>query len=226
MILVSIIMPALNEAPSIQEAILSIPVDEFRISGYEPEILVVGNGSEDGTGGLAKEAGARVVVEPIRGYGRAYQKGFKEARGSIICALDADQTYPAFILPNLVSKLVEEDLEFISTNRFAYLTNGSMTRRNRWGNVMLTMASRALFQIPFQDSQSGMWVFKTEVLQNMNLRAHGMALSEEIKIQAWRQKRRCVEIPIPYHHRNGSSKLHLWRDGFGNLVHLARLRFT
>jgi glycosyltransferase involved in cell wall biosynthesis len=180
----------------------------------------------DGTGELAEKAGATVVLEPRRGYGFAYQRGFKEAKGAIICTLDADQTYPADRLPFMVNKLVEEDLEFINTNRLAYLTNGAMSRRNRVGNSFLTFASMALFRTPFKDSQSGMWAIKADLLARMRLKAGGMALSEEIKIEAWRQKARCAEIPINYHHRNGTSKLRVWRDGVGNLVHLARLRLN
>jgi len=217
-------MPALDEAAFIEGAISAIPRAELASRGYDTEILVVDNGSVDGTGELAKKAGAKVVVEVRRGYGFAYQKGFQEAKGHIICTLDADQTYPADALPFMVKKMVDEDLEFINTNRFAYLTNGAMSRRNRWGNRLLTLATKALFRIPFQDSQSGMWAMKADLLSRMELKAGGMALSEEIKIEAWRKKARCAEIPISYHHRNGTSKLRVWRDGWSNLVHLARLR--
>ena len=121
---------------------------------------------------------------------------------------------------------MEEDLEFINTNRFAYLTNGAMSRRNRWGNIMLTLATKSLFGLPFHDSQSGMWAIKADLLRRMQLKAGGMVLSEEIKIEAWRKKARCAEVPIHYHHSNGTSKLRVWRDGWANLVHLARLRLS
>ena len=226
MTLVSIIMPALDEAPFIEGAIDAIPLEELKAGGYNTEVLVIDNGSVDGTGELAANAGARVVLEPRRGYGFAYQRGFKEAKGDIFCTLDADQTYPADLLPFMVNKLVEEELDFINTNRLAYLTNGAMSRRNRVGNSFLTFASSALFRTPFKDSQSGMWAIKADFLGRMRLKSGGMALSEEIKIEAWRRKGRCAEIPIQYHHRNGTSKLRVWRDGVGNLVHLARLRLN
>ena len=111
-------MPALDEASCIAEVVSSVPVEEFSARGIDTEILVVDNGSGDGTGEIARNAGARVVCEPRRGYGYAYLKGFSEAKGSIICTLDADGTYPARMLPSLVEKLTKEDLDFISTNRF------------------------------------------------------------------------------------------------------------
>ena len=225
MTIISVIMPALNEAPVIADAVADIPVGRFAALGFETEVLVVDNGSVDGTVELAQRAGARVVREPRRGYGNAYRRGFQEARGSILCALDADRTYPAQMLPDLVSKLLSEDLAFISTNRFAFMTNGAMTRTNRWGNAILSRAGRTLFDLPFHDSQSGMWVFRAELLERMRLRAEGMALSEEIKIEAAsRLNVRCAEVPIHYAHREGVSKLRVWRDGAGNLLYLFRKR--
>ena len=79
--LVSVIMPALNEAGCIADLVLSIPIEEFASRGFETEILVVDNGSVDGTGELARNAGARVVCEPRRGYGYAYLPGIQGGKG-------------------------------------------------------------------------------------------------------------------------------------------------
>jgi len=218
-------MPALNEAGCIADLVSSIPVDKFAEKGFDTEILVVDNGSVDGTGELARNAGARVVCEPRRGYGYAYLLGFKEAKGDIICTLDADGTYPIQILPELTDKLLKENLDFINTNRFRYMNNGVMSRTHRIGNAILTIANRALFRVPFHDSQSGMWIFKAELLDRMQLRAVSMALSQEIKIEAsWRLGAKCTEYPIYYDYRLGESKLRVWRDGIGNLAYLIRKR--
>jgi len=220
-------MPALNEAGCIADMVSSIPVENFAARGFDTEILVVDNGSRDGTAEVARKAGARVVSEPRRGYGYAYRLGFKEANGSIICTLDADGSYPASILPEIVDNLLREDLDFISTNRFVFMHDGVMSRRNRLGNGILTLASHALFRLPFRDSQSGMWVFRAKLLDNMQLKARGMALSEEIKIEAaWRLKVRCDELPIHYAYRQGQPKLRTWRDGTSNLIYLMRKRFS
>ncbi len=220
-------MPALNEVGCIADLVSSVPVEEFAASGLDTEILVVDNGSVDGTGELARKAGARVICEPRRGYGYAYLMGFKEAKGDIVCTFDADGTYPTDILPQLVDKLLRENLDFINTNRFRYMNNGVMSRTHRFGNAILTIANRALFQLPFHDSQSGMWVFRAELLDRMQLRAVGMALSQEIKIEAaWRLGASCAEFPIHYGYRLGESKLRVWHDGIGNLVYLVRKRFN
>ena len=225
--LVSIVMPALNEEAAIGETIANVPVEEFKKLGLRVEIVIVDNGSTDRTAEIARAAGARVVAESRRGYGNAYRRGFKEAHGAFICTMDADSTYPSEVMPELVSSLREDNLDFINTNRLTLLTNGVMSRRNRIGNILLTGMTRILFRHPFKDSQSGMWVFRADLLDRMNLRAGGMALSQEIKLEAGsRLKVRCAEVPIKYRYRVGDSKLNVWRDGVKNLLHLARRRLS
>ena len=224
--LISVVVPALNEAETIEKTVRAIPRVELASRGFDTEVVVVDNGSDDGTPHIASLAGARVVTEPARGYGLAYRRGFREAGGDIICTMDADLTYPADMLPELVDRLLDDELDFINTDRFTLLHNGVMSRRNRIGNACLSGVARILFGLPFKDSQSGMWVFRAGLLDRMDLRANGMALSEEIKIEAaWRLKARCAEVPIRYGYRSGESKLRVWRDGIGNLLHLARRRF-
>jgi hypothetical protein len=126
----------------------------------------------------------------------------------------------------MVAQLISEDLDFINTDRFSLMTNGVMPRTNRVGNYILNFVCRTIFRLPFRDSQSGMWIFRAELLSKMDLRAVTMALSEEIKIEAaCRLNARCVELPIQYGYRSGCPKLHPWRDGVGNLLHLLRKRF-
>ena len=225
--LVSIVMPALNEEAAIGETIANVPLEEFKKHGLRVEIIVVDNGSTDRTAEIATAAGARVVTELRRGYGNAYRCGFKEARGAFICTMDADSTYPSEVMPELVSSLREDDLDFINTNRLTLITNGVMSKRNRIGNTLLTGLTRILFRHPFKDSQSGMWVFRADLLDRMNLKAGGMALSQEIKLEAGSRLRvRCAEVPIKYRYRVGDSKLNVWRDGVNNLLHLARRRIS
>jgi len=223
--LVSIIMPALNEAIAIPGVIRNIPIDVFADMGYDVEILVVDNGSLDGTKEKALEAGARVVFEPRTGYGYAYKKGFAEAKGSIICTLDADGSYPTDVIPDYVNHLLDDDLDFISTDRLKFLKDGAMNGVNRVGNAVLSFVSRLLFRFPFRDSQSGMWVFRKSLLKKLKLCSGGMALSEEIKVRtACDLNAKVTEFPIHYANRFGTPKLRPWRDGFINLFHLLRLR--
>ena len=224
---VSIVIPALNEKYGIKRTIQAIPKREFRRMGYGVQILVVDNGSDDGTGELAREAGAEVVYEPRVGYGWAYKAGFANAKGDIIATADADSTYPVDSIPKMVNMLEEENLDFITTDRNGSLENGAMSRLHKVGNRILNATTRALFRINLHDSQSGMWVFKKTLLNSMVLKSNTMGFSQEIKIEACAfLKCRWREIPIKYTARAGAVKLRTWRDGCGNLLHLLRKRIS
>lgn len=223
----SVVMPALNEEEGIGGTIRAIPVKELSKIGYEVEILVVDNGSTDKTAEVAKNHGAKVVHEDRRGYGRAYKTGFEKARGSIIVTVDADMTYPVEDIPTLVGIIERENLDFITTNRFAYIRDDAMSLQHRIGNNILTLTTRILFQINLKDSQSGMWVLRKSLLPKMTLKSDSMAFSQELKVEAchfakchWR------EVPIEYRARAGKVKLRSWRDGFGNLRGLLTMRIT
>lgn len=222
---VSIVIPALNERDGIQGTVKAIPVAELNAMGYQVQIVVVDNGSDDGTGELARAAGAEVVREERRGYGYAYKAGFAAAQGDIIATADADLTYPVKDVPGMVKLLIEDNLDFLTTNRFARIERGSMSQRNMFGNRVLNIATRALFRVNFVDSQSGMWVFRRSILDSLVLRSNGMPLSEELKIEACHYgKFRCREIPITYRSRAGKVKLRAWRDGLMNLGYIFKKR--
>ncbi len=222
---ISVVIPARNEKDGIEKTIRAIPSDKLKEMGYEVQILVVDNDSDDGTGELARKAGAEVVFEPRHGYGRAYKTGFAHARGDIIATMDADMTYPVEDIPKFMKLLDEQNLDFITTNRYAYMEKGAMSSQHRLGNAVLNLVARLLFQISLKDSQSGMWVFRKAILNNTVLKANSMALSEELKIEAiYFLRCRWKEMPIQYRVRVGKVKLRTWKDGFGNLFYLIKKR--
>ena len=218
---ISIIIPTMNEEDSVGQVI-----DEIRnaLGSREHEIIVVDTDSSDRTKEIAASLGAIVVDEPRRGYGRAYKTGFEHADGDIIATLDADMTYPAYDIPRLADELESKNLDFISTNRFAHMEKGAMGGKHRLGNWILSCTARLLFRVRMKDSQSGMWVFRRSVLSSLNIVSDGMAMSEEIKIEAF-SKLKAIEVPITYRVRIGEVKLNSWKDGIGNLKYLFRKRF-
>jgi len=224
---ISIVIVALNEEEGIGGVIGAIPMDELKKMGFAVQLLVVDGDSQDRTIDVAKKAGAEVIVEPRRGYGRAYKTGFAHATGEIIATADADLTYPVESIPELVRVLRDEDLDFINTNRFACIEKGAMSLRNRIGNGILTLATRLLFGIDIHDSQSGMWVFKKGILGGLMLKSDKMSFSEEIKVEACHfAKCRWKEMPIKYRPRVGKIKLRVLRDGFHNLLYLVKKRLA
>ena len=221
---ISVVIPAYNEAENIAETLKSIPVDELETAGLEVELLVVDNASTDDTAEVARDCGARVIVQPVRGYGNAYKAGFANSTGEVIATGDADLTYPFQILPYAVEVLERDRIDFISTDRLTTLDPQSMTRSHIWGNRAFSLMTRTLFGAPFRDSQSGMWIFRREVLSKIQVRSGGMAFSQELKVEAFRRGLRCAEMAIEYYPRGGQTKNRTVVDGFGNLGQLLAAR--
>ena len=219
---VSVIIPTMNEEKSIGEVLDAVNI---ALKGADYEVLVVDTNSKDRTREIAAEKGAMVIDEPRRGYGRAYKTGFEKATGDYIVTLDADCTYPAEAIPDLIKTLEDEGLDFISCERMSRMEKGAMTAGHRLGNWVLRLVMNLLFRMRFKDSQTGMWVFRRSILPSLNLTSDGMALSEEIKIEAHTRGFRVKEVPIVYRPRKGEVKLNSWRDGTANLKFLFWKRF-
>jgi glycosyltransferase involved in cell wall biosynthesis len=217
---VSVIIPCHNEEEGIRVLMSQMPpiVDE---------VVVVDNCSTDRTSEVAKELGCRVIYEGRKGYGRAYRTGFENAKGDLIVTMDGDCTYPPGSIPLVLQVLVDDDIDFMTARRWRSKNDKSKSALRLIGNAVLSSTTILLFRKFLIDSQSGMWIFRREVLDKLSLRSDGMGLSQEIKILAFTHPEiRCLEMPIYYGERVGESKLNLWKDGFGNLFHLFKLRLT
>jgi glycosyltransferase involved in cell wall biosynthesis len=214
--LLSIVIPALNEAENIPRVMATIPSGALDKVGWQPEVVVVDNGSTDGTGRVAAAHDARVVLRSVRGYGSAYRAGLARAEGEVIVTGDADCTYPFDAVPDLLNHFEIHQLDFLSTNRLGTQNRQAMKSSHMLANHLLTGLSRSLFRSPFRDSQSGMWIFRREILNHLDLRSNGMAFSQEIKHEAYLKGFRCGEVPIDYRIRGGAVKLNAGRDGILN----------
>jgi len=215
---ISVIIPTMNEEAGIGAVIDSVH-KSLEGTGLDIEVLIVDTRSKDRTVDIAREKGAIVIDEPRRGYGRAYKTGFERASGDIIATLDADCTYPAEEIPRLAKMLDAENIDFITTNRFAKLEKGAMSLEHSIGNKALTMTMNVLFGVRVRDSQSGMWVFRKSIVPKLDITSDGMAMSEEIKIEAFKRVR-SREVPIEYRRRVGEVKLSSWKDGWQNIKFL------
>ena len=213
---VSVVIPCLNEAESIEECVRAArtALDE---GGYRGEVLVVDNGSTDGSGDLAAGAGARVVVQPQRGYGNAYLAGLAAARGRYIVMLDADMTYDANELPRFVAAL-EEGGDMVLGDRMQSIQPGAMPWLHRHvGNPVLTGLLNRLFDTDVKDAHCGMRAVRRDVLPRLDLRTTGMELASEMVIKAAKAGLDIRQFPIEYHPRQGESKLSTWSDGWRHL---------
>jgi glycosyltransferase involved in cell wall biosynthesis len=214
--LVSVVMPCLNEEENIR-ACVTRALDVMAREGIDGEVVVADNCSEDRSAEIAAEAGARVVREPLRGYGSAYRAGFASARGRYIVMLDADLTYDFEDIPRFVEQL-DAGAELVMGNRMDDIQPGAMPWLHRYvGNPLLTGVLNLFFNTGVRDAHCGMRALRRDVLPALDLRSTGMEFASEMVIRAAKEKLEIHEVPIRYHPRGGESKLSTFRDGWRHL---------
>lgn len=217
---ITVVIPCLNEEQGIEQVLRKMP-------SFVDQVIVVDNGSTDRTSEIARSFGAEVIREDVRGYGRSYRKGFAHATGDLIVTLDGDHSYPVDAISYLLEAFFHLEVDFLNASRFPVRDPKAMSFKHRIGNLILSLAMSLLFMRWVRDSQSGMWVLRRSILEEMTLEADGMAFSEEIKIEALKNRRiRFGEISIVYSSRLGEKKLQPWRDGLNNLLFLIKKRFS
>jgi dolichol-phosphate hexosyltransferase len=221
--LLSVLIPALNEESGIKQTINAIPKNAIFERGYDLEVIVIDGNSTDLTREQAQSMGARVIVEPRKGYGRAYKTGFAEAKGDIIVTLDADGTYPAELIPEYLLYLDENGLDFITINRFSKMENKAMRFSHKVGNEILSYVMRTIYSVSVKDSQSGMWLMTKGFIDGIRLESDDFSLSEEIKIIAFKFFS-AIELDGRYYKRAGKVKLATLKDGWYNLKYLLQYK--
>jgi glycosyltransferase involved in cell wall biosynthesis len=213
---VSVVIPCLNEAENIA-ACVSAARSVLERNGLAGEVIVVDNGSSDGSGELARAAGAVVVEEPRRGYGSAYLAGFATASGDVIMMADADLTYDFDEIPRFLREF-EEGAELVMGNRMENIRPGAMPWLNRYvGNPALSGFLNVLYKTGVKDVHCGMRAIRRDVLERLDLRSTGMEFASEMVIRAAKEGLDIREFPIEYHPRGGVSKLSPFRDGWRHL---------
>jgi glycosyltransferase involved in cell wall biosynthesis len=213
---VSVVIPCLDEAASIATCVIGAR-NALAEGDYVGEVVVVDNGSTDGSGALAAAAGARVIEEPRQGYGNAYLAGLAAAQGRYIVMLDADLTYDAGELPRFIEEL-ERGGDLVLGDRRKGIQPGAMPWLHQHvGNPMLTGLLNRLFGTDVRDAHCGMRAVRREALPRLDLRTSGMELASEMVIRAAKAGLDIRQFPIEYHPREGESKLSTWRDGWRHL---------
>ncbi len=214
--LVSVVIPCLNEAENIEQCV-EIALAAMERAEIPGEVVVADNGSEDGSAELAQAAGARVIHEPVRGYGSAYLAGFAAARGQFIVMADADLTYDFNEIPRFLAEL-EAGGDMVIGDRMSNIHPGAMPWHHRYiGNPLLSNFLNLLFHTGVSDAHCGMRAFRREHLERLDLRTTGMEFASEMVVRAAKAKLDIRQLPIEYHARGGESKLSSFRDGWRHL---------
>jgi glycosyltransferase involved in cell wall biosynthesis len=215
-VLVSVVIPCLNEAGTIEQCVKQA-VETLEAAGLAGEVVVADNGSDDGSAELARRAGAVVVHEPRRGYGSAYLAGFGAAQGRFIVMADADLTYDFGDIPRFVQELAD-GADLVMGDRMDNIHPGAMPWLHRYvGNPVLTGVLNAFFRTGVKDAHCGMRAVRRESLSALDLRTTGMEFASEMVIRAAKAGLRIEQLPIEYHPRGGESKLSSFRDGWRHL---------
>ncbi|GAC1462314.1 MAG: glycosyltransferase family 2 protein [Chloroflexota bacterium] len=216
-VVISIVMPCLNEDETIAPCVTKA-LEGIRRTGLPGEVVVADNGSTDRSVEIATELGARVIHQPLRGYGNAYRAGFEAARGKYIVMGDSDDTYDFTEIGQLIDKLREGN-EYVLGSRFAgNILPGAMPWLHQYiGNPVLTGLLNFLFGLKSSDAHSGLRAFTKDAYNRMKLQTTGMEFASEMVINAARAKLKVAEVPITYYPRAGESKLRSFRDGWRHL---------
>ncbi|MBU2617764.1 MAG: S-layer glycoprotein N-glycosyltransferase AglJ [Euryarchaeota archaeon] len=206
---ICILIPTLNEAHTIGEV-----VHKFKSMGF-PKILVIDGHSTDDTVKIAREKGAKVVIQKGRGKGQAIQQAFDLIEEDIIVMIDGDGTY----LPEEVDKLLEPiekgTADHVIGNRFVEPKAGAFTKLNLFGNQILSRSFGFAYGAWITDILSGYRAFTKKSIQELELNRTGFETEAEITIESVKKGLRMVEVPISYRsrHERAATKLHPLKDG-------------
>jgi glycosyltransferase involved in cell wall biosynthesis len=215
----TILMPCLNEAETIQSCV-GKAMGFLQRANIKGEVVVADNGSTDGSQALAQALGARIVPIPVRGYGSALMGGIQAARGKFIIMGDADDSYDFTALDPFVEKL-RAGYDFVMGNRFrGGIKPGAMPPLHKYfGNPVLTLIGRTFFGSPCGDFQCGLRGFRREPFLTLGLSQPGMEFASEMVVKATLRKLRIAEVPTTLSPDGRSRPPHMrsWRDGWRNL---------
>lgn len=226
---VTIVIPCLNEESTIANCVTEA-LSTLNSANLHGEVLVVDNGSMDGSLARAESAGARVVREDMRGYGAALTCGIAAATGSFVFMADADGSYDFRDIPRFIAQL-EGGADLVigcrSPSYGGQIETGAMPRLHRYlGNPVLTRAARLLHKLPVHDVCCGMRAFSRDAIVGLNLRMTGMEFAVEMLVRAQQRGLRLTELPITLRKdgRGRPSHLRTWSDGWKHLRCLIELR--
>lgn len=201
---VDVIIPALNEARSIGEVVRALPRPLVR------SVIVVDNGSTDGTAERARDAGAEVVVEPHRGYGSACLSGIRSLPPDtdVVVFLDADGSDDPSVLPRLVEPIVTGRADFVVGSRaLGNAEPGALTVQQRVGNAVAARWLRLRFGLPATDL-GPFRAIRRSCLEELSMADRNYGWTVEMQLKAARKGLRYTEVPVPYRRRReGASKV-------------------
>jgi glycosyltransferase involved in cell wall biosynthesis len=222
--LISILVPAYNEAATIVEVLERV---EEKVP-FRTEVIVVDDGSTDGTAALAEAVPGTIVLRlPVnRGKGAAVRAGIARSTGDIVLIQDADLEYDPVDIPRLVEPLTRGVADVVFGSR---LRGGEPQRAHLFwhyaGNKFLSLLTGVLYNTTLSDMEVGYKAFRGELIRSIQLVSDDFAIEPEMTAKLLRRKVRVYEVPISYYGRTfDEGKKITWRDGFVAVATLLRYR--
>ena len=199
---ITVLIPAFNENASISKVLADIPKD------IVDEVIVIDNGSSDGTASEALKNGARVVREDFRGYGAACLKGLNSIKDTdIVVILDADYSdYPGE-MRRLVEPIANDEADFVIGSRvLGEREKGALAPQAYWGNKLAIFLIRLIYRHRFTD-MGPFRAIKYKSLLDLEMKDRDFGWNVEMQIKAIRKGLRIKEAPVNYRRRIGASKI-------------------
>ena len=223
--LLSILIPVYNEVKTVRQTI-----ERVQATPYEKEIIIVDDGSMDGTREVLQRLDQDIKVlfhETNRGKGAAIQTALQHATGDILLIQDADMEYDPSDYAQLLEPIQSGKADVVFGSRF--LGGGAHRVLYFWhslGNRFLTLLANMLNDVNMTDMETGYKVFTREVQKSIRIRSNRFGFEPEFTAKVARKRFRIYEVPISYYGRGyREGKKITWRDGLAALFWIFRYRF-
>ena len=214
-----VIVPCYNECRAIPKVLKAFPKKSLSKLGWNLEIIVVDNNSDDGTSHVARKHGATVISEPEKGKGNAMLTGLKSVppETDYVVMLDGDNTYHPKEIIRMIEPLDSHFCDAILGSRMqGKMSSGAMNFTSRVGNWLFSFLVRYFYKVNVTDVLTGYFAWKKSALDRLvpHLTSTGFEIEMEMITKMAKLGLEVYSVPISYHSRIGSSKLNHFKDGF------------
>ena len=221
------LVPVYNERGTLESLlrrVLAVPVDK--------EVIVVDDGSRDGTREVLAELAGRLQIRALyhernRGKGAAIRTALTEARGELVIIQDADLEYHPEDYPSLIAPIVRGETNVVYGSRYLSHDNPLPLTHFKVAVLLLNAMANLLYGTRLSDEATCYKVFRASLLKSLPLRCERFEFCPEVTARVAKRGERILELPIRYHYRTRAQGKKIgWRDGFEAIWTRLRYRFT